>query len=200
MEDIYIGKIPDIWTIGQPARLLCISNDNNLKKKFDKPHFYWFFNSNYIDEQIDERVRVIVNTDPTSKILSELRISHVTPEYNGPYNCQIVNRYAGKQFFNIISKEFLVTDRPTFEGSISYKASDVMLESGQRLQLNCTPNGVEPLTVNWIKDHTALNKNDSRRIQSFKKLPQPRNLTEYTLSVKHVNAEDAGKYSCLAKN
>nr|AWV54571.1 sDscam-b2 [Tetranychus urticae] len=131
---------------------------------------------------------IMVNRDSSS---GEFQIRSATRDHQGRYGCAASNGIQP----DLWTEFDVIIDVPA---EFKEKNIAVSTKKGNPLELECSADGDQPVTVKWFKDSTPIDKVDPLRYQIT---DAPNNDgTRSMLTVNSADVKDDGLYLCLAEN
>ncbi|XP_053206679.1 cell adhesion molecule DSCAML1-like isoform X4 [Panonychus citri] len=121
----------------------------------------------------------------------KLTIRNVTRSTNGRYGCSISNGLKPDLW-----SEFDIS----IEVPAEFKEKNVAVSAkkGNLLELTCSADGDQPVTIKWFKDSTPIDKVDPSRY-SITDAPNKEG-TKSIMTVSSADVKDDGLYHCFAEN
>ncbi|XP_053206684.1 cell adhesion molecule DSCAM-like isoform X7 [Panonychus citri] len=125
-----------------------------------------------------------------SPIGSKLSLKNANKQDEGSYECLAVNELGS------ITKSIMVTISVPAE--FKEKNVAVSAKKGNLLELTCSADGDQPVTIKWFKDSTPIDKVDPSRY-SITDAPNKEG-TKSIMTVSSADVKDDGLYHCFAEN
>ncbi|XP_053206675.1 cell adhesion molecule DSCAML1-like isoform X1 [Panonychus citri] len=179
----WIEKPTDIKSnYGETIKINC------LVSGYPKPKVQWrrFKDSSWFNLPSD-----YISEYNIKQLGDDLIISNVNRDLNGRFGCSISNGIKPDLW-----AEFDVSIQVPAE--FKEKNVAVSAKKGNLLELTCSADGDQPVTIKWFKDSTPIDKVDPSRY-SITDAPNKEG-TKSIMTVSSADVKDDGLYHCFAEN
>ncbi|XP_053212504.1 cell adhesion molecule DSCAML1-like isoform X12 [Panonychus citri] len=132
-----------------------------------------------------------IDSNDMIKIDNNLKIINISQHHQGKYGCSASNG---------IQPDLWTEFEMIVEVPAEFKEKNVAVSAkkGNLLELTCSADGDQPVTIKWFKDSTPIDKVDPSRY-SITDAPNKEG-TKSIMTVSSADVKDDGLYHCFAEN
>uniref|UniRef100_A0A0R3RFL5 Muscle M-line assembly protein unc-89 n=1 Tax=Elaeophora elaphi TaxID=1147741 RepID=A0A0R3RFL5_9BILA len=150
---------------------------------FPLPNVKWFKES---EEIVEDKEKITIRTEEGK---STLIIKNAKPEEAGSYRVELMNS-EGKETSSANVTVESAAQAPRFTETLT----DMEVNELETTEMKVTATGVPTPEIQWFKDGTPVQINNERI------LVRETETSQHILTIKQIQLEDAGLYSCKASN